>query len=125
EHETAAQVRVVERFDAETIARDQQPLLPPIPQRECEHPAQMKYEIRTKILIQVHDHLGIAPGGQLVAARQQLLLKRREVVNLAIEHDRYGAVLVGDRLPAVVNIDDAQPSHAHTDVRPNEETFVV
>ena len=54
------------------------------------------------------DHLGVAARAQLVAPLEQLLAQLAEVVDLAVEDDGDGAVLVGDRRVAGDQIDDCE-----------------
>ena len=67
---------------------------------------------RPRLLVEVDDHLGVALGGEAMAAAQQVAPQLAEVVDLAVEDDDDRAVLVVDRLVAGLEVDDAQPLDA-------------
>ena len=56
------------------------------------------------------DHLGVGLRLEPVAEIDQLLAQFDVVVDLAVKDDLQGAVGVGDRLRAAVDVDDAQPA---------------
>ena len=64
------------------------------------------------VLVEVDPGLGVAAGGQVVAAGQERLAELGVVEELAVEGDPDGAVLVGDRLAAAGEVDDGEPSGA-------------
>ena len=68
EHESAAAVGVVQRLDAQPVACQQQPLPPDVPERECEHAAQLADTIVAGVLVQVDDRFRVAVGGERVTA---------------------------------------------------------
>ncbi len=60
------------------------------------------------LLVEVDQDLGVAIGGEAVAPTLELALQLSVVVDLAVlDHDA-GAVLVGNRLVAVVEVDDRE-----------------
>jgi hypothetical protein len=67
ERELAVDVAVVERLDPEAVAREHELLLPRIPDRDGEHPAQPLEEAETPLFVAVHVHLGVALGAEGVA----------------------------------------------------------
>ncbi len=64
-------------------------------------------------------------GPKHVPATAQILPQLQIVVDFAVEHDLHGAVLVGDRLPAAGDIDDAQAPHAEADRIGHEKALIV
>src|SRR6266850_1435326 len=60
-----------------------------------------------------------------MACRFELGAQLAEVVDLAVEHDPDGTVLVVDRLMAGREIDDAQAPHAERDALVDEHAFIV
>ena len=64
---------------------------------------------------QVRDQLGVAVRAEAVAAAFQAGRVFGVVEQLAVEDDGDGAVLVGDRLPAVGQADDAEPAGGEAD----------
>ena len=61
------------------------------------------------------DHLGVAVRAEAVPARLELGADVGEVVDLAVEDDPDRAVLVGERLIAGREIDDAQAAMPEAD----------
>ena len=105
--DAVAQV-VQQRLLADPVAREQQLLAALVPQREREHAVQVAHAVGAVLLVEVHDHLGVALRGELVAAAAQLLPQLAVVVDLAVHHDDDGAILVEDRLVAGAEVDHAQ-----------------
>ena len=54
------------------------------------------------------DHFGVRVGAEPVPPRLELGSQLSVIVDLAVEHDPYAAVFVGDRLMAAGDVDDAQ-----------------
>ena len=51
--------RVVQRLDADAIARQQQGAGPRVPDRQPEHPAQPGDRVRTPLLVGMNDRFGV------------------------------------------------------------------
>jgi hypothetical protein len=115
EGEDARGGRVVERLDAEAVAREHQPAPARVPQRDTEHAAQLVHEARPALLVEVHEHLRVAAGREAVAALLEARHQLAVVVDLAVLDDVDGAVLVRDRLVAAGEVDDRQPAHREAD----------
>ena len=101
--------RVVQRLHPEPVAREQQPLPLRVPEREREHPAEVLDAVVAVLLVEVHDHLGVAARGEPVALRLELGAQRAKVVDLPVEDDLDGAVLALLRLMPAGNVDDREP----------------
>ena len=116
---------VVEGLHAHPITGEHQPPACLVPYRNPEHAPQAGGEVRSVLLIQVHDRLGVSRGPQTVTFRLQLSAQLWKVENLAVKHRPHVAALVAERLMAVGQVDDAQPAHAHRDPRSNVRTVLV
>src|SRR5205823_4518683 len=94
------------------IATEEQAPAASIPQREGEHAVERIDEVGAAIFVEVDQTLGVGVGGKDVAARHQLSAQLAIIVNLAVEDELDGSVLVGDGLAAAVEVDDRQAAHA-------------
>jgi len=116
EHDATIRERgVVERFDAEPIAREQQPAVRGVPDREREHAAKPVDAALAPLLVAVNDDLGVRACLEPVTARDEVRANLREVVNLAVEDRPHRAVFVRQWLIAGREIDDAQTPVSETD----------
>ena len=109
ERQRAAGDAVVERLDPEAVAREEQALLEPVPQRDREHAPQVLDERRPPLLVQMDQHLRVALRGEPVSRALEPLAQLAVVVDLAVLHDLDAAVLVADRLVRALQVDDRQP----------------
>lgn len=125
EDQIVAGLPVEERLLAKRIPGEEQLLLPFVPDRQGEHAVELLHAALALLLIQVDNDLGIAPRGEDVAARLQLSAQLPVVVDLTVEDDPAGAVLVGERLMAGLDVDDAQPSAGKPYWAVEKEAFVV
>src|SRR5207247_1626349 len=81
-----------------------------VPDGEGEHPAQALGERVAPLLVPVDQDFGVAAGAEDVAPGDQLLAQPEVVVDLAVEGDGDGAVLVLHRLRAGLReVDDREP----------------
>ena len=67
------------------------------------------------LLVEVGDHLGVALGREAVPRRSSVAAQLAIVVDLAVEDDDDGAVLVVDRLIARLEVDHPQAPDAQAD----------
>src|SRR5207302_5548857 len=87
-----------------------------IPRRERKNAVQFSDEIDPPFLVAVKQDLGVRPRSKLMARRQQIFAELRKVVNLAIEDNPDGLVLVRHRLMACgAEVDDAQAAVSQRD----------
>ena len=105
----AAIVMVVQRLDAEAVARREQQLVALVPQREGEFPAQLMQAVGPELVIQVQGDFAVGTGLQPITALAQLVLYAFKVVKLAVDDDPQRAVLIADRLRAAFRIDNTEP----------------
>ena len=100
---------VVDRLLAQAVAGEEEPALVPVPDGEGEHPAQPLGKLFAPLFVAVDQDLGVAVALEDVALGDELPLEIEEVVDLAVEGDPDGPVLVGHRLRAGRGeIDDRQ-----------------
>ena len=101
---------IVQGLDAEKVPCPEQFLFHRVPDHEAEHAPQPGQQLRSVFLVAVNQHLGIGLGAEHMPCRQQILPDVLVVVDLPVEHQHLGAVLVVDGLiPLLGNVDDAQP----------------
>ena len=123
--EAVAVVLVVERLDAEQVARAHEALLRRVPDGDGEHAAQLLEHVRAPRLVAVDDGLGVAVRDEGVAERLELGAQLLEVVYLAVERDGYGAVGILHGLAGAFEVDDGQAAKSHRDVVVHEEALVI
>ena len=100
----------IERLDAEPVAGEHQPAAARVPQGDGEHAVEVGQEIEPAVLVEMDDDLGVGMiGGEAVAGALELLAQLDVIVDLAVEDDGDGLVLVEDRLLAGGDVDDGEP----------------
>ena len=114
EDDAVAGLGVVERLDAEPVARDHEAPLAPVPDRHPELAANALRERQADLLVEVRQDLGVAVAREAVAA-EELAADVLVVVELAVLDGPDGGVLVADRLVAAFHVDDAEPPDAERD----------
>ncbi len=124
-NEARTVVLVVHRLDAEDVAGAYELLLLLVPDGDGEHAAQALEHLAAPLLVAMHDGLGVAVGLEGVAGRLKLLAQLWEVVDLAVEGDRHGAVGVLHGLAAALKVDDGQATKSHRDIVGDHVAFVV
>src|SRR5512146_2170949 len=116
---------VVERLDVQPIASAEQLPLGAVPDRECEHPAQVIDAVAPILLVQMDNRLGVTFRSVAVAGRFEISAQLLMVIDLAVEDDPDVLVFVGKRLMAGLYVDDAKAPHGQADAPLHEETAVV
>ena len=116
---------VVQRLDAEAVARQEERAGAGVPDRAGEHATQPFHDLGPQLFVQVHDRFGVAMSADHVPARDQSRPQLAVVVDLAVEYDRVRAVFGGHRLPPAREVDDAEPAHPEADGTGDEAAFVV
>jgi hypothetical protein len=115
DHALARQLGVVERLDAEAVAREQQTAGLRVPDREGEHPPEPIHAALAPLLVAMDDDLGVGARAEAMAVRDEFGADLGEVVDLAVEDDLDRAVLVAERLVAGRQVDDAQAAVPEAD----------
>src|SRR5437870_10514948 len=110
---------------SEGVSRQQQTFSAFIPECKREHPTQPLHAVGPKLLVQVNDHLRVRAGVEAVATSFQCRAQLWEVVDLPIEDDPDGSVLVVDGLMSGRQVDDTQSAHAQTGTALSVDSFVV
>ena len=101
--------RIVERLDAETVARSEQRPVALIPDRERELAAQRVDDAGAMLLVEMEGDLAVGAGAERVAARiRSSRAETLEIVELAVGDELKPPGLVGDRLTAGLEVHDAQ-----------------
>src|SRR6516162_3984427 len=116
---------IVQWLNADAIAREQQRTRAPVPNREPEHPAEPLDCRRAPLLVRVHNRFRIGCGVEAVAGLFELPAQLAIVVNLAVEDDPHGPILVVDRLVACGQVNDAQPAHPYAAALADERPLIV
>ena len=91
---------------AHAIARQKERFCALVPNRKREHPAQIFRTFGSILVVGVDNRFGIAAGMELVTQIFQSLAQLLIVVNLSVEYDPGGPVLIVDWLLAGFQIDD-------------------
>ena len=111
----AVDLGVVHGLDTEEVARDEQRAVDGVVDGKGEHTAQTGEQILLPFLKAVHQHLAVGLGGEAVTTGDQLLAQLLVVVDLAVEGEDQGLVLVVDGLMSRLEVDDRQAAKAHGD----------
>ena len=117
--------RVVQRLDAQPVARQEQGLAVAVPEREGEHAAKAVDAGLAPGLPGVDDDFGVAAGVEHVAERLQLRDQFLVVVDLAVEDDAHAVVFVVERLLAGGQVDDRQAPVPQADARLDMQAALV
>ena len=100
---------IVQRLDAEHVARAEQRFRLRVPDDKGKHTAQLFHQLPPAVLlIAVQQHLGVTVRRKGMPRRDKLLAQRLEVVNFTVVDQHQALVLVVHRLRAVREVDDAQ-----------------
>jgi hypothetical protein len=125
EDDLIGEQRVVERLDAQPVARQHQRLRWGVPHREPEHPLQVLEGVPPPHLPRVDDHLGVRAAAEHVALRAQPARELAIVVDLAVEDHPRRLILARHRLAAGVEVDDLEPPDAEPGRAAHDEAGVV
>ena len=117
EEQPVALPRPVERADPEPVAPEQQASLAFVPQRDGKLPAQPLEHSLLMLLPKMRDDFRVAVLHQAMPARFQLRPLFEVVEQLAIEDHDDVRLLIGHRLLAIREADDAQPARRQRDAR--------
>ena len=107
--------RIVKRLLSETIAHREQPAVSSIPDGERKHPAQALDAAGPVLLEEMEYDLRIGLGAKPVTSGDEFVAKRPIVVDFAVVRDPKRFVLIGQRLPAIGEVDDRETAMAERD----------
>ena len=74
-------------------------------------------EFQTELFVEMQDGFTVAVRAETVAFGFQMAAQFDEIVNLAIGHQRQGAVFVAERLRAGLQVNDAEAAHRQEEMR--------
>ena len=105
------------RTNADAISGEHRDTMRKINQRERELTFEIGEQLLAMFLIEVNDQLGVGLGAEDMPFGFELRAPLGKIEELAVADDRDAAVLVENRLLAVVDADDAQPAMREFDPR--------
>src|SRR6185503_11507991 len=88
EHDLLAVGPLVERLDAETIARGHQAPARPVVDHERPHAVETADAIEPPLVVGAQEHFGVAARAEAITVLNELFAELEVVVDLAIEDDR-------------------------------------
>ena len=109
EYQPPARFGPVQRLYTELITRQKHLLPVPVVHRDREHPAETLKHLRSPLLVQMGNQVGIPRPVQSVTKGQELPTQLRMVVELAVEDRPKPALLVAGRLMATCDVDKRKP----------------
>src|SRR5579859_5763312 len=99
---------IIERFDADAIARQKEPPAPGIPDRKGKHPAQFTHAFWPQFFVQMNDDFSVRMRAKHMPFGEKLFTQFLKIVNLAVEDDPNCLILVGHRLRPRAQINNGQ-----------------
>ncbi len=96
-----------------------------VPDREGKHAAQVFRTVSAVLIVSVNDRFGVAVGVEGVTEFFEFLAQFEIVVDLAVENDPGGAILVVDGLLPAFQVDDGEAAHGEADRAVDVKTVVV
>jgi hypothetical protein len=82
-----------------------------VPDGEGEHPAESIHAIFAILFVHVEDDFRVRDCGEVVPLGQEFGRQFTVIVDLSVENDPQGKILIGDGLVAGCEINNAQPPH--------------
>ena len=125
EEKSILERRVVERFDPQSIPRQNESAPTRIPESDRKHAVEVADEVEPVIFVQVDEDLGIGACVKVVAACFQLAPEFGDVIDLAVVNRPHGPIFVVDGLLAGVEIDNREAPHGEADVTLEIDAVVV
>ena len=125
ERERCVRDPVIEGLDPEPVPGQHQAAVARIPEGEGEHPPQRLDEVGTPLLVEVHEHLGVAASREPVTPPLQVSAQLAVVVDLPVLNHVDAAILVGDGLVAAFEVDDREPPHREPHRAVHERALAV
>ena len=111
--EPAGPLRVVQRLDAEPVARQHDASAVALPDCEREHPIKSLDATRSPFLIGFEDDFGVALREEPIAFAHEFAAQFAEIIDAAVEDDGEAELRIDHRLGGCGGkIDDAEPAMA-------------
>src|SRR5262245_42853541 len=85
----------------------------------------MRKQILAVLLVKMHDQFGVAVGAEHMPLGFELCTPLGKIKELAVTDDRNAAILVENRLSAVMHPNDAQPPMSKTDARSKQKPAII
>src|SRR4029434_10662662 len=105
----------IQRLLTHAVAGKKQSLLRLVPHSNGEHAVKMVQCFVAPLLVTVNDHFRIALGPETMAEIFQLDTQLAEIINLTIENDDYGTILVADWLSTTGDVDNGETRYGKSD----------
>jgi hypothetical protein len=99
---------IVQRLNAHTVARENEPTRGPYPDGKRKHPAQPRKALGVPLQESVEDDLGIAARLEPKTFGLQLGAQLRAIKNLTVEHNDDVSIRTEQRLVTTLQIEDAE-----------------
>src|SRR5690349_8019811 len=116
---------IVERFDAEPIASQEQSPQARIPYPDGEHAPERIDKTGPRFFVEMDQRLRVASARYAVSLALELAAELPEIVDLSIEHRTDSSVLIEDGLSTAGDINDAEPTHPERDSRRDVAALVI
>ena len=116
---------IVQRLDAQPVARDEEALTARVPDGEGKHATQMLYAVGTIFFVKMNDGFRVAVRAVSMTQRLQLFAQSGMIVNFTVENNPGRAVFVAERLVSGRQINDAEAAHADPDRTRSVDSFIV
>src|SRR3990172_437801 len=98
---------VIKGLDPQVIPGKEEGSANTVPKTERKNPVKSVDALLLPLFVSVDDHFGVRLGQEPVTGLQEFFPKLDVVIDLPIEYNVDGPILVGDRLSTPLNIDDA------------------
>jgi hypothetical protein len=116
---------IIQRLDAEGVARDKKPPFPVIPDGEREHAAETGQAIFLPVGIGLQEHFRVAVGFECVSGLLEFGSEFAVIVDGAVENQGVAAVGGLHRLMAVRGIENGQAAHAKGSLMDRGVAFII
>jgi hypothetical protein len=116
---------VVQRLDANPIARHEDASRPAVPDGEAEHAPKAADGRGAPLLVRVDDHFGVGRCIEAMTGGFQFRAKLAKIVDFPVEDDPHRPILVVNRLVPGGQVDDAQAPHSERYTLVDQHSFVV
>jgi hypothetical protein len=112
-------------LDPRAVPREQQASFALVPEGQREHAPQLVENVRTPLLVEVHDYFDVGSSAEAVAAAFERGPQLGSVVDLPVADHDHLAVLAGDGLAAAPAVDDREPPDRKPDPRAAVDSLAV
>src|ERR1051326_6111424 len=96
-----------------------------IPNCASKHPPKGFHALKAILFVGVNDRFGIGTCFELVSARDEIGREIGKVIDLAVENDDNGTVLIEDRLLSAAEVNDAEAAMPEPDIVLDKVAMVI